>query len=349
MPIGGHHLAGQRCRHLTPGGLRRTDVVEAGQHDHERRRERGVEPPRDQDGGRVADNAAAGRLAGPDGDPVGDHSARCSQSLGRMIGPPEPGAPDDDMQIRIALLERRSDRGRFAGGRTDAVHDAAGSLDQTGDELAASGDGLGSRKGHDSHVGLTDAELLDPGREREGGVERAHAVPGRPQHRSRGSISPGGAHALTRRDGGDDLGDAACHRQAVRRQDRVGAARHRLAGLDPGRRRGEKARRIGRGADHFVGRHRPAVPESDRTKRHGLRRHDRVGEDAADRLAQPDALRLRLPCPAAQARDRSVERHQAAAAQGTHRINAHRSGSTVMSDMEHRLTEPSQRAAELRA
>jgi hypothetical protein len=204
------------------------------------------------------------------------------------------------------------------------VHEAAGSFDQPGDELARSSDSFGSRKRHDPHARSTDAEMLDPGRERQRGVERAHAFPGLPQDRSRGSISPGGAHALTGRDGGDDLGDAARHGHAVRRQDRVGAARHRLAGLDPRWRRGGKARRIGRGADHVVSRHRPAVAESDRMKRHGQRRHDRLGEDAADRLAEADVLRFRLPCPAAQARDRSVERHQCALAQGTRRMGTHR-------------------------
>ena len=89
------------------GRLRRTDVVEAGQHDHERRRERSIEPPRARMAGApTTRRSRPSRRAG--GDPVGDHGARCSQSLGGMIGPPELGAADDDTQIRIALLERRA-------------------------------------------------------------------------------------------------------------------------------------------------------------------------------------------------------------------------------------------------
>ena len=119
----------------------------------------------------------------------------------------------------------------------------------------------------DTQARTAHVQSLQARRARDQEIERANAPPGGDDGGSAGDIAAGAANALPRDRFRQHLNHRTCPIDGIGIDHAIATLRHRLAGLDPDRRRGKRQRRIGRGADEIAGAQGPAIGGGDIARR----------------------------------------------------------------------------------
>ena len=217
--------------------------------------------------GIVSDPADGGGAAGLQRDAMRDDLAAPGQRRDRRIGAADAAAADGDEQIARVGIERLGDRRRIAPGGLGADDFGAGRAGAFRNQLRRHR--LARRRGNidDAQPRTAHVQLFQARRARDQQIERANAPPGGDDRTALGDIAAGAANALPR----DRLRQHLNHRagpvDGIGIDHAVATVRHRVAGLDPDRRCGQRQRRIGRRADEVAGAQRPAIGGGDVARR----------------------------------------------------------------------------------